>query len=210
RTPLQALTVSASLLDRIGPLTGAQLRAVARVTSRVQHLQRILWDLLDFTRERLGGGLPVERRTIDVFALVLGLVDDYRAAWPERELHCFCEGDGHGSFDPDRVLQLLTNLLNNALTWGDPDAPIELLAQQEGTSIRIRVTNRGATIPPELMDRLFVPFAASRPAPGGSRHRGLGLGLFIARQIASAHGGTLTARSENGATEFTAVLPTRG
>ncbi|WP_434048937.1 MULTISPECIES: sensor histidine kinase [Sorangium] len=116
-------------------------------------------------------------------------------------------GDGLGSADPDRIAQILTNLVNNALTYGTPDEPVTVTTAVAKDALEIRVHNTGRPIPKELQARIFEPMqrGAAQVGPGS---RSVGLGLYIVREIASAHGGRVSVRStEREGTTFTVVLP---
>ncbi|MFL5444934.1 MAG: sensor histidine kinase, partial [Myxococcales bacterium] len=131
------------------------------------------------------------------------MVDEAAMGHPGREVSLTAKGDLRGSFDPDRIAQLVGNLLENALTHGPPGARVTVAAEG-GDPVRIAVANPGGPIPAAEQEKLFLPFErASRTAAS----KGLGLGLFIVDQIARAHGGTVEVRSDESETRFTAVLP---
>jgi signal transduction histidine kinase len=128
------------------------------------------------------------------------------AAHPGRTFEFDYDGDLRGRFDPARIGQALSNLLNNAINHGDRDHPVTLRARAEPQHLVVDVTNKGKTIPPETLQALMDPVArAQLPASEGSS--GLGLGLYIAQQVAKAHGGSVTAASQHKETQFSLRLP---
>ena len=202
RSPLAAIVASAGLILGHESLPAAVATAAARVASAGNRMRRMIDDLLDFTRARLGGGLPLSRRDVDLAPIVSQMVDEAAVGHSGREVRLAAKGDLRGSFDPDRIAQLVGNLLENALTHGPPGAPVAVAAEG-GDAVRISVANPGAAIPPAEMERLFLPFERG----SSTARKGLGLGLYIVDQIARAHGGTIEVRSDESGTRFTAVLP---
>ncbi|MFL5294078.1 MAG: ATP-binding protein [Myxococcales bacterium] len=203
RSPLAAIVASAGLILRHESLPAVVAKAAARIGSAGDRMGRMIRDLLDFTQARLGGGLPLSRRDVDLASVVSQMVDEAAMGHPGREVSLTATGDLRGSFDPDRIAQLVGNLLENALTHGPPGARVTVAAEG-GDPVRIAVANPGGPIPAAEQEKLFLPFErASRTAAS----KGLGLGLFIVDQIARAHGGTVEVRSDELETRFTAVLP---
>jgi signal transduction histidine kinase len=153
----------------------------------------LIENVLDFARGRMGGGIPVKRHITDDLSDVLkATVDEIRASHPQASLIESIHLGGNVYCDPLRISQLLSNLLGNAVTHGSPTTPIHLHIWQEGDQVIISVMNRGTPISPRLLPLLFEPFTRSE---AGGRGEGLGLGLYIASQIATAHDGILTVSS---------------
>ena len=205
RNPLGAIMTAAQLLQMI--ITGDERtrRPISRIISSGERMSRMIDQLLDFTRIRVGAGLPVERRPSDVTELLRQVMDELEMATPEAWLRLERQGDGEGSWDEDRLGQLFSNLLGNAIQHGEPRRPITVRVDGSADPLRVDVHNHG-TIAPELLPRLFEPMAGTDRRWGGSQ--GLGLGLYIARQIAMAHGGEIDVRSsEEEGTTFTLSLP---
>ncbi|WP_437284808.1 PAS domain-containing sensor histidine kinase [Sorangium sp. So ce406] len=205
RNPLNAVLLGTQLLGD----ADAELQGViaGRITAAADRAIRLIGDLLDFTQARLGGGLRVQRREIDLHLFAAGFLDELRLAWPGRRVEHRRTGDGLGSADPDRLAQILTNLVNNALTYGTPDEPVTVTTVVARDALEVRVHNTGRPIPQELQARIFEPMqrGAAQVGPGA---RSVGLGLYIVREIASAHGGRVSVRStEREGTTFTVVLP---
>ena len=207
RTPLTAIATSASFMLRDPGLTDKHRRTIGRVASGAERMTRLINDLLDYSRARLGQGMPVSRRPTDLDAICRGALEVVRAVHPGREVEYRHEGDGTGEWDPDRVEQVLVNLLNNALRYGD-GARVELAWKGEQDQAVLSVHNDGPRIDPPLLEEIFEPFKRGdvSATPGG----GVGLGLYIVKEIALAHGGTVAVHSEEGAgTTFTVNLPRR-
>jgi signal transduction histidine kinase len=203
RNPLSVLTTSLQLIALGGGLSDRQVALTGRMRNATRQMTRLIDDLLDYTRVRGGGGIPVEPRALHVDEVVRPVVEEARAAHPNLELVVRGEGDGRGEWDPERLRQVLSNLVANAAKHGDPRRPIEVAWSGEGAEIAIEVRNHGAPIPPATLSTIFEPLTQGE----GNRRGGIGLGLFIARQLVEAHGGRLEARSGEDATVFTAHLP---
>lgn len=213
RNPLGAIHMSAALLQKRGALEGWQARTVDRMRSSAGRMARIIADLLSYTRTRLGNGLPIDRREARLDEIARRAVDELSAANPEREIRVAADGDLAGVWDPDRLEQLVSNLVSNALDHGDGAAPVRVELAGDPEACVLRVCNRGPAMPPEVRDHLFEPF--SRPPDEKSRKgSGLGLGLFISREIVRGHGGEISIASDapeggEGETVITVRLPRR-
>jgi len=208
RNPLSAIVLSATTLLRRPELDERQARALRRMQDSAERMSRMVRDLLDFTQARLGAGLSVHRVPLDLNALVRQVVDEVMLAHPDREVRVVTEGDAHGAFDSDRIAQVLSNLLTNALTYGAEGSPVRVTTRGEGARVVMEVHNEGEPIPPELRERIFRPLERGPGAPQSSGARSIGLGLFIVASIVRAHGGHIRVRStaEEGTT-FSVVLP---
>jgi len=207
RNPLSTIMTGARLLER--QLTDEkQLRNIGRMTAAGQRMTDMIDQLLDLTRARLAGGLGFARarQRVDLAALVQRTVEELRGAHPSREVRVECLGDCTTMGDPDRLLQLFSNLVANALHHGQPGSPVVVSIEEGERELVVRVSNQGV-IPPEVRPGLFDPFRKRERAPGS---RGLGLGLYISRQIARAHGGDVEVESTPEAgTTLTVELPRR-
>jgi signal transduction histidine kinase len=209
RNPLGAILMSAALLVRRANLDEAQLRTVNRISSAGNRAERMIRDLLDFTQARIGGGIPVQRAPMDMHGLARHIVDELRTAHLERVIQLAHSGDGGGEWDSDRVAQILTNLVRNALQNSPRGTPVRVESRGVGDSLLLIVHNQGAPISPETGAVLFEPMR--RGASAGSKHQGLGLGLFIVKQIVVAHQGAVEFQSsEAEGTTFTVSLPRQG
>jgi len=194
RNPLGAVHMSAALLHTRGGLEGWQARAVERLRSSAGRMGRIIADLLSYTRTRLGHGLPVSPRPASLETLVRKVVDELSSVNPGRTIEIDVQGDVAGEWDPDRLEQVASNLVSNAVDHGDPAAPVRVALRGEGPEVELSVSNSGPGIPPEVLEHLFEPFSRG-PEATSRRSSGLGLGLYIAREIVRAHGGEVSATS---------------
>ncbi|MFP2932444.1 sensor histidine kinase [Pyxidicoccus sp. 3LG] len=180
-------------------------RNATRITASAERMTRLIRDLLDLARARSGGLMPLQPRPGRLEDVVRAAVAELEVAHPRRVISLDIEGDCDGDWDADRLEQVVGNLVSNALTHGDPEHAVHVLLRADEARVELSVGNHGRPIPPEQLPRLFEPFArgAATGAPSG-----LGLGLFIVREIVAAHGGRVSARSsEAEGTVFTAVLP---
>jgi signal transduction histidine kinase len=165
--------------------------------------------VLDLTRSRLGGGIPIFPRNTDVSAVARVVIEELRSARPECELRSDLDRAANpwGMWDPDRLAQVVSNLVDNALTYGCANGPVTVKLVDDDSAVELEVQNAGRPITPELMPMLFDPFRRGAPT-GAPRGEGLGLGLFIANQIVVAHGGSIGVRSSvHDGTCFTVRLP---
>jgi len=208
RNPLNAILLSANTLLRSDDLGERHVRGVRRIVTSAERMRRMISDLLDFARGRLGGGIPLAPRVMDLGALCQEVVDELEISRPGREVELVMEGDLRGGWDADRLSQLLINLGRNALDYSPEGTPVRFSVHDEGTHLRLEVHNEGPPIPPERLGLLFEPFRRFADNEGRSSSSGLGLGLYIVEQIVRAHGGEVGVRStlEEGTT-FTVRLP---
>jgi signal transduction histidine kinase len=207
RSPLAVITtVAATLLPRA--TDQRQARALERALRNAQKATRIINDLLDVTQARVNGLITTSPSLNDLRALVIEAVEDARATHPGRPIELVDEVGAAivGQWDPDRISQLLTNLLANGLTHGDPARPLVVRLSSAGGVATLAVHNDGAHIPAELLPTLFDPF--TRREQHRQRGGGLGLGLYIVALIVRAHDGEVTvdSRPERGTT-FTVRMP---
>lgn len=205
RNPLSAILASARLLQRRSNDSHAH-EAAARIVSSGNRMGRLIEDMLDLARARLAGGLIVKREPGDFRALIERVLREHQAASPQRVIETSATGEFHGSWDTERISQLASNLIGNALKHGDANEGVRVCL--DGTMpdrVMLSVAN-GGTIPPELMEHLFDPFrAGQRPA---GRSEGLGLGLYIVHQIVKGHRGTVEVESgRDQQTTFRVAVP---
>lgn len=205
RTPLSAIRMSADLLQS-KTTEKRSLSLIAAIRNSSIRMGGLIENVLDFARGRMGGGIGVKRQLSDDLGHMLKLtLEEVQASHPHAVVVHSLEVPSGIYCDALRVTQLLSNLLGNAVTHGSTTTPIKVRVSGDEDALVIVVSNQGAPIPAQLMPLLFEPFTRSE---AGQRGEGLGLGLYIASQIAIAHNGTLTATStaEEGTT-FTARLP---
>jgi signal transduction histidine kinase len=205
RSPLQAIVFMTAALRKRDDTTLPQQKLVDRISGSADRMSRMIADLLDLTRTRLGSGLPIVRRPLDLGDVVRQAVEELEAAQPSKHVTLDAEGAGRGSWDPDRMAQVVSNLVSNALDYSPEGAPVAVRVRGDGDGAILAVHNEGAPIAPEVLPRLFDPFVQGERAALGE---GLGLGLFIAQQIVLSHGGSIDVRSAAGeGTTFTVRLP---
>jgi signal transduction histidine kinase len=206
RQPLSAVVTGAALMQKRDlDMMPAQRRTLDRILSAGQRMAKMIDQILDLTRARLGGGIPVYPQPADLRTMVRRVVDELRAAHPERSIDVSFEGRTDGAWDADRLEQVVQNLLANAIAHGDKERTISIRVEDHVEDIHIVVHNYGPPISPALVPVLFDSFRqASRPKRG----EGLGLGLFITREVVRAHGGDVTVSStEAEGTSFMVRLP---
>jgi two-component system sensor histidine kinase/response regulator len=204
RSPLNAVLTSAVLIQRRS--TEQPVKDTAeRILSSGKRMSRMIEDMLDMARARLAGGIPLKREAAELGALVDRVVGEIQAAYPERRIEVLECGDLNGNWDGERLAQVVSNLLGNALQHGEGDAVTVKVDGTQMKAVVVMVSNSG-TIPSELLPRLFDPFRGAQRQTG--RAEGLGLGLYIVQQIVVAHGGTVQVQSgENNRTTFTVSIP---
>jgi signal transduction histidine kinase len=207
RNPLSTILTTARLMKTRGELPADDDRRIGRVISSGVRMQRMIEQILDVTRARLAEGIPVDRsRAHDVVQLSAKIVDELRGAHPTRSIVVEAVCPCMARVDADRMEQVISNLLGNAIVHGDPDFPITLRTEIRGETACISVHNFGKRIDPRVRATLFDPFKRGvEPQAAGA---GLGLGLYIAERIVSAHGGTIEVHSSVvEGTRFEALFP---
>lgn len=203
RNPLAAISAAARMIGR--EIQSHDVKAMLdSIDGSVDRMTRMIDDVMDFTRARLGGGITIERDSDTPLRPSLEhTVNEIRLGHPGIRIDEKMDFRDPVHCDAQRICQMLSNLLANAVAHGSPDQPILVAARDEGERFVLSVRNSGDPIPTEMRDSLFDPFARGNLRENGS---GLGLGLFIASQIAQAHHGRLDFRSDRSATEFTFVM----
>jgi two-component system sensor histidine kinase/response regulator len=205
RSPLNAVLTSAVLIQRRS--TEQPVKDTAdRILSSGKRMSRMIEDMLDMARARLAGGIPLKREPADLGVLIDRVISEVQAAYPEGRIEVQQAGDLNGNWDGERLAQVASNLLGNALQHGDASAAVNV--KVDGTraeAIVITVENSG-TIPPDLLPQLFDPFRGAQRQAG--RAEGLGLGLYIVQQIVAAHGGSVDVKSgDENRTIFAVRIP---
>ncbi|MDB5685300.1 MAG: histidine kinase [Sphingomonas bacterium] len=203
RNPLTAIRSGVNILaDHPAPDHAA--RVLTLMQGSINRMAALIDNVLDFARGRLGGGLPLRQEPIDLAQPLTQVSDELQASHPDRQVVLALALPDPIRCDGTRIAQLFSNLLGNALTHGAAEVPVQVQATIDGDMFELSVSNGGPILSREALDRLFKPFArgAVRQDQGG-----LGLGLYIASEIARAHGGTLEATSAAGETRFTFRMP---
>jgi signal transduction histidine kinase len=211
RTPIAAIQLTISNLLKREDVPASLLRYHQRVGRAADRMQRMVVDLLDMTRIRIHGGLPVRREPGDLRSICEHMLGELGLRYPDRTIEFQSRGDAQGHFDADRMAQVLSNLVGNALDYSPPDAPVRVRVRGENGNVVLEVNNQGAPMSPETLASAFEPFRRGsdkafpvRPQP----QEGLGLGLFIVSEIVKAHGGTVRVSSDaQSGTTFTLTLP---
>lgn len=204
RNPLGAISSGASLLRDFG-LDPEREKVVDMIENSVSSMSDLIDDTLDFTRGRLGGGIAIELSSDTLLEVILKrVIETVQANWPDRAIgtHFALRESVH--YDRKRIAQLLANLLSNAMIYGKAKRPVKVRAVSRDGKFELSVANAADPIPPEVLKRLFEPFKR-----GNSKKykQGLGLGLYIASEIAKSHGGTLGVVSNDKETRFTFKMP---
>ncbi|WP_426699899.1 GAF domain-containing sensor histidine kinase [Rhodanobacter sp. Col0626] len=204
RSPLSAIQISADLLQTMEPTARAE-RVINHIQRSCDRMTEMVRNILDFARGRLGGGIPVALKVQGNLADALQhVIAEVQGSHPHRDIRVAMAIDHPVTVDAGRLAQLLANLLNNAVAHGAVDQPVSVAACCDGQGFELSVTNGGVPIAAEKLARLFQPFsreADAAPKPG------LGLGLYIASEVAKAHQGTLGVSSTEAGTRFVFRMP---
>ena len=206
RNPLNAIGVATALLLKRGQLDEQHVKIVTRIMSSSERAVRLIRDFLDFTQARMMGRIPVSPAPANIREIARQVFDEVLLAQRGRQGVIEHQGEEHGVWDPDRIAQVIGNLLSNAFQHSPASSVVRLSTRGDSLGVTIDVHNSGAPIPPRDLARLFEPF--ERGTDASSTGRSIGLGLYIARQIIAAHGGTISVQSTAGdGTHFTVRLP---
>jgi signal transduction histidine kinase len=207
RTPLSAISVSAELLGRGLTDPNASRRSVERIQTSSQRATRLINQMMEWTQASIGGGLPIQRRRVDLLVVVRQTLAEVHAANPTRHFQTELQGEASGEWDPDRLNQVFSNLLGNAVQHSPPSAPVTVTSRVEADAVEISITNENLSGPisPDVLQTLFEPF---RRGPSASRtSNSIGLGLYIARHLIERHGGKISVESSAAGTRFAVRLP---
>jgi len=186
RNPLNAISMSAEVLRRSATDPSVTSAMAERIHASVRRMAKMIDQLLDVARIR-AGAMSLEMQSGDVLTVGSSIRDELESALAAGRIALTSSGDTRATFDADRLSQVFSNLVGNALQHGDPAAPVLVnISGEDAAAIHVRIVNRGA-IPAERLPSLFEPFQAG----GNSQKGGLGLGLYIASQFVQAHGGTV-------------------
>lgn len=212
RNPLATVIMASQFMLETGELTEPHLSLTTRILRGAKRMNDMVGDLLDFTRALFGSGIPITRAEMDMGKVVGHAVEEMAIAQPESVLRCNTSGDLWGNWDSARISQMLANLLGNAVQHGSPKTPITVTAHGEAKEVVLQVHNQGPAIPASDLHGLFSPLKRLRSGETAERaSSNLGLGLYIAEQIVTAHGGTIdVSSSDDAGTSFTVHLPRGG
>ena len=171
-------------------------------------MQALLDDLTDFNRTNLGLGIKVIPTSINLADVLADEVDELRAIHPDRQIELHVSGDPQGVWDGPRLQQLVGNLVLNAVRYGAENSPVRVTLTGDLTHVRINVSNSGPAIDSAILAQIFEPLSRGPDHQGTHERAGsLGLGLYIASEIAKAHQGVIEARSDGKETSFSVLLP---
>jgi signal transduction histidine kinase len=208
RTPLNAVIMSSQFMLERGKLERQDVDLATSSLRSARRMNRMVGDLLDLTRSRLGAGIPITRADTDMDAVARQAVEEVAAASPKRVLQIDTSGELQGSWDAPRVSQVLVNLLSNAVQYGEVGKPVTTTVRGEPHEVVLTVHNCGRAISPSQIARLFDPVKRLKDGEAASSNNNLGLGLYIAERIVLAHAGTIEVNSsEKDGTVFTVRLP---
>jgi sigma-B regulation protein RsbU (phosphoserine phosphatase) len=208
RSPLGAIMNWSRVLAESGTAEEAKQtsKRIATAAVRIERLTRLL---LDFTRTRLVGGVAIEPRSMDLKDLAAKVAHEFRVAYPQRLVEVEHKGNTQGTWDPDRLGQVASNLVENALKYSPTETPVRLAVRGVRNKVVLEVRNAGRPIPDNLLPHLFEPFRRG-PQTARTLKMSYGLGLYIVREIVQAHGGTIeVTSSEDEGTSFLVTLPRR-
>ena len=209
RAPLSTVAMATGLMLRRGTLSEVDAKTTARIARSADRMSKIVSQLLDFTRARLGGGIAIDPRPMDFADVCAEVIAEIETVHPDRTLCYEKEGDTRGVWDRERLAQVVSNLVGNAIQHGQVDGAVDVQLREGPDAITLTVHNQGPAIADDLLPLIFDPFRRrSDHAPSKGEGAGLGLGLYICREMIRAHGGEITVQSSDGAgTTFTVLLP---
>jgi signal transduction histidine kinase len=173
----------------------ALVRVADRMKSSTRRMSRMIEQILDLTRSRLAGGLEVKPESMDLVATLSAIIDELRAANPSRRIDLRCAPTLTGSWDRDRLEQVFSNLIGNAINYGDAEKPVTVDVQEQDGAISVVVHNFGRPIPEALRVEIFSPFRRGERDSKTTETEGLGLGLYISSELVVAHGGAIDVQS---------------
>lgn len=203
RNPIASIDAGTRMLER-SQQDERSVQVIELMKGSVRRMSSLVENLMDFARGRLGGGLALERKLDNLIPVLDLVVKELQTTHPGTRIEERFAFVDPINCDQPKIGQMLSNLLANALTHGEANAPVKVIATDENGVFELCVINSGEPIEPEAMHNLFQPFFRSSVRPS---KEGLGLGLYIASEIAKSHGGSLTARSDKDETVFRFSMP---
>jgi signal transduction histidine kinase len=200
RNPLGSIVMAAASLLRRAHVDEQDAETAARIIRSSQRINRMITQLLDLTRARLGGGLPIEPQPTDLREVCRNVVEEFEAT-----IQLEVEGDVTGTWDQDRLAEVLSNLAGNAIEYAAPGTVVIVKAHADGAEVVVEIKNQGVPLPADVLPFIFEPFRRAKQLKSVTGN--LGLGLYIAHEIVLSHGGSLDAHSAEGTTTFVMRLP---
>jgi signal transduction histidine kinase len=208
RGPLNAVLLTSQVISALGAGTPVSQHTEKLMRSG-QRMRQLMDDLLDYNRTSLEIGIRITRGLVDLAAVCREEIELLRAALPGSTIEFATEGVTQGSWDASRTKQVVSNLVINAARYGDPGGVVRVSLRGDDVQVHLSVENTGPSIPKEMLNSLFEPLRRFSAANSKGETESLGLGLFIVRQVALAHGGGVSVESADGTTRFTVTLPKR-
>ncbi|WFU76956.1 GAF domain-containing sensor histidine kinase [Bradyrhizobium sp. CB2312] len=204
RNPLASIQGGLRLLNKKVDQEGKDW--IALLQGSVNRMAGLIDNVMDFARFRLGAGMQLRSERQDLRPIIIQIVSEFESVHSERRILLDVDAPAAVNVDAGRLSQMISNLLGNAITYGAPDEPINIVARSSDAGFRIQVINKGPPIPAQAMPHLFTAFHRGDVLPN---QKGLGLGLYISQEIARAHGGQISATSTDDSTIFTATFAAR-
>jgi signal transduction histidine kinase len=208
RTPIGVIVTSTRFMLETGELSGPHRELVSRMEATARRMNRLVADLLEFTRTRFGDTIPIVAAEMDAARMLDDVAAEVRSSYPTSVINVRTTGETHGCWDSERLTQAVTNLVSNGVHHGTKGKPIEIEAVGSLEELMISVRNQGPAIPTDQMEGIFDGMKTLDAPQAGSDRQHLGLGLYIVDKIVRAHRGSITVQSstEHG-TVFTLHLP---
>ncbi|HSX85777.1 MAG TPA: sensor histidine kinase [Cellvibrio sp.] len=211
RSPLNTLSLGTQIIMHTEKENPALIRLASRMSNSVSRMSQMLDNLMDFTQNRLGHGVVLKVVESDLALISEQVVEEFRISNPERTIRNDVQGDCRGCWDAGRVSRVYQNLISNALQYGFPDQDILVSSRRDGADVVFSVNNRGVPIPKDDHERIFEILQRAPQTNVSEVHENMGLGLYIARDIVTAHHGAISVNSTPDAgTTFTVRLPIEG
>lgn len=207
RNPLAAIDMGLGLLSQRLPNDDKASRLLVRMTSSARRMSRMIEQILDLTLSRLSGGLDISTAPMDLHAMLRNIIDEVKASSPSRVIELDCP---HvlGAWDKDRLEQVFSNLLSNAVAYGLGDSPVTVVGRADRGQVSVTIHNDGPPIPEDLRRRIFDPFRRGDRESRTTQTAGLGLGLYISHEVVRAHRGSIEVDSSvEAGTTFRVTLP---
>ena len=207
RSPLRAVAVGTAILSDTTAADAARAEALARIRSSTLSMSQMISDLLEYTRSQLGTAIQIKPGPANLEAVLRSSLEEVQAGYPQKSFRFEAASDLAAEVDAPRLQQAVTNLLSNAVRHGRSGAVVRMIARTDGASLAIEVINEGQKIDERTLKGMFDPLASSERAAKKVGAASTGLGLFIAREIANGHGGSIEATSSDRATSFVIRIP---
>jgi signal transduction histidine kinase len=212
RNPLGTVLTGATFIMRATDVPSKYVLAATRIFNSGQRMSKLIGDLIDFTRTHLGSGIPIKPKRMNLAEVCMNVVEELRTSHPERiiDFRGFAREDVFA--DDDRLAQVFSNMIGNALQYGARHLPIGVSISSTAEEVSVAVNNKGPVIPAKKLGNVFEPLVrlTVRENPDDLRETSLGIGMFIAREIVNAHNGTITVESnEADGTTFRITVPRR-